>query len=178
MKKISIIPILAVLLSSCAMSTKVTALKGSYPIPPIIQSTDKSFDKVWDNIIDYFAQNGIPIRIIDRTSGLIISDKAFLTWSFEDKSGTLLHPRAFVVLEMINAKYEPKPFSPVSVTGEWNVRIKSVNGRTDINVNLFNIEATYGSYYYSAYAHTVVQPIKAGGHTTGVFEKSFYDAVK
>lgn len=165
------------MLSGCAVS-KVIPLKGSYPQTPIISSTDKPFDKVWDNIIDYFAQKGIPIRIIDRSSGLIISDKASLSWSFEDKNGALKSPHAYVVLQTILDKMHEKPFIPASVTGEWNVRIKNADGKTTVNVNLYNIEATYGSYYYSVYTHSMITPVKVDGKTTGVFEQTIYDAVK
>lgn len=166
-----------ILLSSCA-TTKIIPLMGSYPPTPIVAMSDKSFEKVWDNIIDFYAQNGIPIKIIDRSSGLIISEKTSLTWSFEDKKGTMVHPGAYVVLEKILDKMDNKPFIPNSVTGEWNVRIKTIEGKTSINVNLYNIEAVYGSYYYSSYAHVAVSPVKVSGRTTGMFEKRLYELMK
>lgn len=153
-------------------------LKGDYPPTPIISASDKSFDKVWDNVIDYFAQNGIPIKIIDKSSGLIISDKAKLTWSFEDKLGKLANSSAWVVLQKIMDPLHEKPYTPNYVSGEWNIRIKSNDGKTTINVNLYNIEATYGSYYYSSYTHSTIAPVKVEGKTTGVFENAISSAVK
>ena len=68
-------------------------------VPPIVSNSDQPFEKVWENVIDYFAQNGIPIRIIDKSSGLIISDKAKLSFTFENaKTGKMNHPDHFVVL--------------------------------------------------------------------------------
>lgn len=164
-------------LFSC-MATKTIPIKGSYPAPPIVTISDRPFEKVWDNVIDYFAQNGIPIKIIDKSSGLIVSDKAKLSWSFEDKNGQIFSKTAFVVLDKIIDKMSGKPFVPESVTGEWNLRIKTDGGRTLINVNLFNIQATYGKYYYSSYSHTVIEPVNIEGRTTGVFEHKFEDMVK
>jgi len=158
--------------------TKVTQLKGTYPTPPIITSSDKSFDKVWDNTVDYFAQHGIPIKIIDKASGLIVSDKAKLSWSFEDKNGKLLRPDAYVVLKKMTGDYSDKPFKPDEVTGEWNIRIKPVGTGTSINVNLYNIQAVYERAYYSYYKGVTNSWVTVDGYTTGNFERSFEDAVK
>lgn len=76
------------------------------------------------------------------------------------------------------SNYDGRPFIPASVTGEWNVRIKNIDGKTSINVNLYNIEAIYGSSYYSSYTHSAMQPVRAEGKTTGEFEKKIYNAVK
>jgi len=152
--------------------------KGEYPATPIIQASNKSFEKVWDNVIDYFAQNGIPIKIIDKSSGLIISDKARLTWSFENKKFQLVNPAAFVVMPQILDKFNEKPYKPQYVTGEWNVRIKAVGDKTTVNVNLYNIEGLYFEGYYSYYAHSAVMPVKIDGRTTGVFERKFFESVQ
>lgn len=176
MKK-NIAVLLSIFLFSC-MATKTIAIKGAYPVPPITTSTDRPFDKVWDRVIDYFAQNGIPIKIIDKSSGLIVSDKAKLTWSFEDKNGQIFSKTAFVVLDKVIYSMTGKPFPPEIVTGEWNVRIKTDGGKTLINVNLYNIQATYVKYYYTSYAHTSVEPVTVEGKTTGVFEEKFADMVK
>ena len=175
MKK-TILPLMF-LLFAC-YTVKTIPLKGKYPDTPIVYTSEKSFNEVWDNIIDLFAQRGLSIKIIDRTSGLIISDKSKLSYSFENKKGFIAHPDAYVVLQMIMDNYSDKPFRPEIVTGEWNIRIKAVDGKTSININLNNIYATYGAAYYSTYSHSVVQPVDVRGVTTGVFEKSIFDIVK
>lgn len=176
MKKITFVALAAILFFSC--SIKEAPLKGAYPTPPIITTSDKSFDKVWDNTVDYFAQHGIPIRIIDKASGLIVSDKAKLSWSFEDKNGKLFKKDAFVVLKKMSADYSDKPFKPQEVTGEWNIRVRASGNGTLINVNLYNIEATYEKAYYSYYHGVTYSAVKAEGFTTGVFETTFEDGVK
>ena len=92
--------------------------------------------------------------------------------------GNLKNKNTFVVLQMIIDKMHEKPYIPTYVSGEWNIRIKSSDGKTTINVNLYNIEATYGSYYYSSYTHTLMTPVKVEGKTTGNFENSISTAVK
>lgn len=165
--------------------TKVIPLTGTYPTTPIVFYSDKSFDKVWDNIIDMFAQKGISIRTIDRTSGLIVSDKTKLSWTFEDfknekhkrSKAIKFDPLAFVVVERIMNTWTSYPFIPDAVTGDWNIRIKKDGDRTSINVNLNNIYAVYEMDYYRE-THLAIAPVEVKGKTTGVFEKTIYDIVK
>lgn len=167
--KLAFIAISILLLSSCTPG--FIGLKGLYPQTPIINYTEKSKDRVWDNIIDLFAQKGIPIKIIDKSSGLIVSDKAKLSWSYEDKKGKLYEPKAFAAIRQFKYPNVNKPVNPDRVTGEWNIRIKEIDGKTSINVNLYNIEGTYPL----GNSNTIRD---AGGKTTGVFEQLIYDAVK
>jgi hypothetical protein len=167
--KLSFIIVALSLLSACTPG--FTALRGNYPQTPIINYTEKSKDQVWDNIIDFFAQKGIPIKIIDKSSGLIVSDKAKLSWSYEDKKGKLFQPSAFAAIRKFMYPNVSKPVNPEKVTGEWNIRIKEAGGKTAINVNLYNIEGTYPLGNSNSVRD-------AGGKTTGVFEQMIYDAVK
>jgi hypothetical protein len=177
MKKASALLII-LFLFSCAPS-KIVPIKGKYPPTPIVANSPKTFDQAWDIIIDYFAQNGIPIKIIDRSSGLIVSEQTKLTWSFEKKDGSLFLPTASVVLEKILKPSSENWFSPQEVTGEWNVRVKKApDGTVSINVNLYNIKALYERYYYSYVTHTAVEPILTKGTTTGNFETAMENVLK
>jgi hypothetical protein len=151
-------------------SSKMLPLKGRYLDPPFQIKTTKSFQQIWDNLIDLFAQKGLPIRIIDKNSGLITSDRAKLSSTTEKKDGTLLDPEAFIVVPQI---YNPGPrkYYPISrgsdITGEWNVRVKETNGETIINVNIVNVKyMAYDAYYKipKEYSLTTYK-------STGVFEK-------
>ena len=105
------------------------------------------------------------IKIIDKSSGLIVSEKTKLSWTREDKKGNLINPGAFVVVQSYNTMAQ----AVLSyVTGDWNVRIKPLeNGKTSINVNLVNIKATNtGAKLYGLYEYDI--PAKS----TGVFEKT------
>lgn len=157
---------------------KVYTLKGSYPAPPIIYHTDKSFEQVWSNVIDLFAQKGIPIQLVDKSSGLIISGPATLTWSFEDKTGKLFKKDAWVVLPKVIDRGNNKIIKPYAVYGSWNIRIKVDSGKTAINTNLYNISAGYGlvgSYPMNKTPGTT--PIM-DGKSTGEFEKLIFDLVR
>jgi hypothetical protein len=169
----------AILFFSSACTPKLYPLKGTYPPTPIIYNSSNTFEKVWEKTIDFFAQTGLPIRIIDKSSGLIISEQSKLTWSFEDKKGILKNSKAYVALPSIMNQDAGKPWEPSLVTGKWNIRVKALpEGGCSVNVNLYDIEATYGRAYYSYYSHGIIEPIKLDGRTTGLFEKDLSDLVK
>jgi hypothetical protein len=168
--------LLAILfISAIACSPKVIPLKGSYPETPIIQYSDNPVDTVWDHVIDFFAQKGLSIKIVDRSSGLIISDATSLSWTFENKKGFPNHPERQVVIPMVIAPGADKAVTPTSVIGEWNVRIKATGNRTSINVNLVNIRAlvSTGSYMSGTASYTKVED-----KSTGVFEKLIFNKIK
>ncbi|MEP7373199.1 MAG: hypothetical protein ABI675_07375 [Chitinophagaceae bacterium] len=77
------------LLSSCT-SYKTIALKGSYSDGNFEAYSEKNKDQVWDNLIDFFAKNGISIRIIDRSSGLITSGETRAPITRENSKGELI----------------------------------------------------------------------------------------
>jgi len=173
------------LLTGC-VSTKVIPIKGTYPETPIIISSTKSFDQAWDKLIDIFAQKGLSIRIIDRSSGLIISNRSELTTTYEDENGIPLDKSAFIVVPSVIQFGKKVPITGTSsgayavaktsypAFGDWNVRIKANGTGCTINVNLTNI--TYNAYDLTdkRYKETTLYSYK----TTGVFENLIADMIK
>lgn len=119
-------------------SGKIVPLKGSYPATPIVYNTEKSFEEVWDKLVDLFAQKGLSIRIIDKSSGLISSGNAELTVTYEDKKGKIIDPSAIIVVPSLKNSadmtygpvsglhfdYKLNKYVPNMVYGDWNVRVK------------------------------------------------------
>jgi len=157
---------------SCEM--KVIPLKGKYTDGNFEAYSDKSKDVVWDNLIDFFAKRGISIKIIDRSSGLIIAGATRMPWSYENSKGIIIHKDAWIVIRKVIDPGSRKPIDPISVSGEWNVRIKEMSGKTLINVNLVNPEYSYS--YQSRNTQTTFKP--GAFQSTGNFEKMIYDQVK
>jgi hypothetical protein len=57
----------------------ITSCVGSYQAPKIYNVEKeriyaKTFDQVWDKIVEWFALNASPVKNMDRTSGFIASD--------------------------------------------------------------------------------------------------------
>ena len=162
---------LIVLATSC--TPKAYPLKGTYTNGNFEAYSEKSKDAVWDNIIEFFAKNGISIRIIDRSSGLIVSGETELTWSFENKKGELENKDAWVAIYRLYDPGSRQTYKPYLVTGEWNIRIKEQNNKTLININLVN----------PTYTRVMTSPVKTTfqkGYvqSTGVFEKWVYEKIK
>ena len=181
MKKTFLKPILAItvamLLTSC-MTVKPVALKGNYSDKPFEVVSDKQFDQVWSNIIDLFATKGLSIKLIDKSSGLIISEKtSFISdYTFENSTGGLENPNASIVIEKKIVTGYNQSLKPEKITGEWNIRIKENNtGKIGVNVNLTNIDATSfiaGSQYSPA------QNLMFIGKSTGKFEELITGLIK
>ena len=73
------------LVQSLSLAIAVTACgAGVTPPPPApaprpATKAAASFGKTWDAVIGHFAENSIPIRTIDRSSGLIVTDPMFVS---------------------------------------------------------------------------------------------------
>ena len=174
------------LLSSC--SQKIIPPVGSYPTTPIIITSENSFDKSWDKLIDIFAQKGLSIKLIDRSSGLLVSNKTALIASMENKNGIPINPSAYIIVPSITRNGRKEPISGTNagpyatekkiiandVFGEWNVRIKANGTGSTINVNINNI--TYDTYN-SAAKMTVSSPLSFY-KSTGVFEEIISTLIK
>jgi len=162
-----------IVLVSCTVSKPT--LKGKYQETPYQIETSKSFDETWSKLIDLFAQKGLSIKIIDKSSGLITSEKtSFLSsYTFENEQGQPEKPNAFVVVSKLSAMGRVYP--PQTLTGEWNVRIKPVEGKTIINVNLVNIVA---QYFQPQSQYSAQKTYDLEAKSTGVFEKLITDQIK
>lgn len=173
MKKVPFLLIFICTLCQC--TPKIVPLKNSYQDKPFTGLSDNNKDAVWDKIVDFFAQNGLSIRIIDRSSGLIISNPT----THESTKGGLINPDAFVVLNKVYYPGATRYMQPINVTGEWNIRIKSApDNKTNINVNLVNI--SYNTYPES---QTVIVKDKKyvqmfQTKSTGKFEEKIFNIVK
>lgn len=149
----------------------VIRLRNPY-IPGLYeQVSGKPKARVWNNLFSFFSKNGLSVRLVDSTNGLIKSSQTNLPWSYENKKGKLNNPRAWVVVERII--YKNKPLVLTSVTGEWNIRIKALNdSQTYVVVNLVNLR-------YNTPLDTSYQPfLRASPRSTGVFEKMLEEQIK
>ena len=109
----------------------------------------------------------------DKSSGLITSGRSLISYTKENSKGELINKDAWVVIYKIIDPGSRKSISYYNVTAEWNVRIKEVDNRTVINVNLVNPS-------YAAILGGVSNRMFEKGtfQSTGVFEKLIYDKVK
>ncbi|MGN6421651.1 MAG: hypothetical protein ACTHMC_29330 [Pseudobacter sp.] len=148
--------------------------------------SSNDFDQVWDKLIDLFAQNGLSIKLIDRSSGLVISDNSAVLATWEDKDDNLVHNNADIVIPkyknsslqayvpVVGGYYKRSDMkNPVRLRGEWNVRVKRDGQGSSINVNLINV--TFISIDSKGIAHTqMISDYVSTGH----FEKEISNIIK
>jgi hypothetical protein len=158
--------VVALLVSSCG-SVKYHAITSKSTLPDTYYS-DKTKDEVWSKTIEYFAKSGFGIKVIDKSSGLIVTDKYDFDklYTSEDDKGFLVNKDALLVCShysFMNNVYANR------VSGNWNIRIFEDKGKTAVNVNITNIEAKYipDSPYYN----------KFECKSTGLFESKVFETV-
>ncbi len=163
---------LIVTLFGCSPTKLVTNAPSSYTI-----ETKKSFEEVWTNAIDYVTGKGTAIKTIDKASGIIVTDEySFInSYTFEDKSGNLKDPDAYVVLNTIRGGFG-NIIKPSYVTGNFNIRVKQLPNGSTITVNLVNLKGAVlsGTNIYGGGGRWVYYKIKS----TNVFEKELAEKLK
>lgn len=141
-KKVSYLFFLSIcfLITLTSCGTTRQTIQGNYVVKNKI-TTNTPYDKVWEHIIDFFAENSIPIGVISKESGLITANGVSFDEnqvSFEDKNGEINNQYAWFVL----------PYSKNVVGGRatcsFNVRVKANDDKTTtIYVNLSNLIGYY-----------------------------------
>src|SRR6266705_3775805 len=62
-----------------ALTLAIVGCSVQAPAPPVpragVTQVAASFSKTWDAVIDDFASQNVPIKTIDRTSGLIVAER-------------------------------------------------------------------------------------------------------
>lgn len=160
-------------LFSCNPQTTIP-LKTDYSSPKKVYYSEKSKDEVWSKIIQLFASEGIGIKLIDKSSGLIVSEKTnfIKNYTQEDTNGKLLDKNSYVAVGTYKALGRSIP--PTNVMGSWNIRLFEENQKTAIEVNLTTIEAFYFASNYQGQQVNIPYDAKS----TGVFEKQIADYVR
>ena len=164
------------LLTGCATvgPTKVIPLKGRYLEGPMIETTNKPFDEVWNNLIDVLATEGFPIKLLDKENGLVVSERTSLRsdYTFEDKEGKLENYNAYLVFPTISNGGFTRVY-PSGITGVANIRIRDMgNGKTKINPNLTSIQTTETGVFKGE-----DEELLRGMRSTGVFELNIINQV-
>ena len=106
MKKVFFLFIVPVfLLSSCVTGFQVKEFaKDTYS--NVSFYSEKSKQSIWDKVIEIFAVKGIPINVLEKDSGIIVSERvSFIkSYTFEDNDGNLEKKNAFVICQRSNYK--------------------------------------------------------------------------
>lgn len=177
MKTFSVLFACCFFLISCSHTT---AIKNQYVAKPVIYKSELNLDQTWDKLVDYISQNKFSIKLIDKTSGLIVFENPNTTATIENKDAGLVHPDAFVVVPskkngiMLDVPVTGKFYTkadfkdPALVNGEWTVRLKTEDGKVSVSTDLKKV--TYNKRKNSRKIRT--QDVF---ESTGKFEKILAD---
>lgn len=117
---------------------------------PMVITTDRTVEEVWNKLIDVIAVEGYGINRLDKENGIYISDRvSFETVTHLDEKGNLENENAYFVipkvyfqwLKGVNLDKVQKSILlyPELKTAVYNVRVRSNNnGKTFVNVNIVN----------------------------------------
>jgi hypothetical protein len=164
MKKLILFLFLASCLQSC-VTIGTIGIKGKYQEGPVKREFNHSYDETWNKVIDFISDIGLNVKMVDKGSGLVISDPTSFTGktSVEDKAGKILNSEAFIVTSRTN---DPNVANPIrSATASYNLRVKETGpGKSVVSVLLYNITVT-----------GIVDTYTHKGKSTGNFEKWILD---
>lgn len=165
-----------ILMTSCVSYVPLTKnYKDS-----IIKETVINSNSYWDNIIDFFAENGIPIKNIDKQSGLIISDEFYLSpihITGENENGNLINPNAWIASGYWqNGPHQLGPHKNITPKCKvtFLVRIREGNnGKIFVNLNVIDCNHYFiGNGSLPSHNWRFVD-----AQSTGVFEKDLIQRI-
>lgn len=140
-----------------------------------VQTIERNYDAVWSKLVDFLANEGIAVKILDKESGLMVSEVYSFknTYTRVGKDGKLENTQAYVVIGDLKGGFGNR-LEPHRIDGNFNVRVKRVGDeQTEITVNLVNLVSTYQN------------PPNVGGgiinigiKTTGSFEEKILNYLK
>jgi len=171
MKKILLISFI-IFIQSCI--PKVIPLKGKYQEGPVVSKIDRPLSKVWESIIDLIAETGMSIKMIDKSSGLILSEDAdfYGTMSHEDNKGNLLDSKAYIASERMDSEFPQRDLIFYNSDVKWTARAKEIKeGVTTVSLVLHINRVT------NILEKQTGRPSYRKAKSTGNFEKWFLDEV-
>ena len=150
----------------CSKCNPVIApLKGKYSDSSFQITTSKSSDTIWVKLTDIFVTHGLRVERIDKEKGAIRTVKAPINslFTFEDQSGHLEQPEAWVVLP--KAFNKKKEWKPGDIFGVWTVHVVgSEKGITTVKID----PTVICTYYPNAFT-----TMEHRGQSTGKLEELF-----
>lgn len=140
MRKIFVLLLASIVFSGCRL-TLTRPLKGNYPSEYSV-AVNKTPDQVWNKVIAYCTENDISLKLIDKKSGVIISEPyEVTTYSFEKPDGTpeLSSAIAIVGCETIKA-FKKDCQQPTAIWGQLVFKVQP-DDQTRLTVMLSELTA-------------------------------------
>ena len=163
-----------IIVSSCGSQP---TLRGQYYVNKTSTITSSPINEVWNKVIDFFAENNIPIATLEKESGIIVASNVTIKYplcAMEDEYGDLTNKNAWFAFPYVRKGCNHK------VTCSFNVRVRdNGDGKTYISVNVSNISGEYQVEFINNFLQkqlTQYTPITC--EPTGNFEKALLKLFK
>ncbi len=129
------------------ISINLFAITHPKPIDPVVISTNLSKEQVWQRLVGLFVGNSIPIKLMDKSSGLIQSERLGLGSHY-----ALKHADDSLAWALSETVKSPEGDSfylfPQIINGELQVYVQeTADGKPLLSVNLMNLKATQREPY-------------------------------
>lgn len=163
------------MLTSCGV--RYVPQTFNYPIKNTTQTLNLPFDKVWSGVVDYFAQNNIPIKTIEKASGIIISTQMQFPASYWiTKDQRLYDPSAYIaVQELSDVKLDG---TGMRASASWNVRVRQVSdNQTELQVNIATPIVEILLYNIKTYQYEWMTTI-CQARSTGEFDRHLAEYIQ
>lgn len=156
-------------LTSCSFDYSHASLKGSYEDKAFVGYSKKPVPEVWDNLITFVTKEGLDVKVVDKNSGLMISERtSYVESSCAERKGKPFAPEKYIVTSHVGSR--PDKFTPSRLTAAWNARIRqSDNGETEVTIRLSGIQAYYGIGQAER---------KLEAHSLQNFEKIIFESIR
>jgi hypothetical protein len=111
-------------------------LMGCASIPPQIhnfegtRTFDQDYDTSWGHVVAFFGRNNIPIKNLERDSGIVVAEEEML-----------YSPGAYVPPNGLDCGKPGGLAVPVGYQLNFNVVARKVGSRTEITINVFGKQA-------------------------------------
>jgi len=158
MKKLAVL-MMPVLLTACGSSIGTIGAKEA----DIVRSQTylMGYDEAWESVVDWFAEQNIPIDKMEKESGLISSKHS--------QAGRLDHLDCGTPtgsLGLYDAKFD-------AIYGNLNVIIREKDEGTKVSMNLFGTADVIIRNGYGMVVSSVTEPC----YSTGLLESILFDSI-
>ncbi len=122
--------------------TLTSPLQGNYPSEYTV-TFNKTHDEVWNNVIAYCRDHSISLKLIDKKSGVILSEPyEVTTCTFENPDGTPELPSAIAIMGCKTIRSFRNDYQrPTSIWGKLVFKIKNGENATTVTVMLTALTA-------------------------------------
>ena len=153
--------------------SNIYAITNAKRIDPVVISTNLSKEQVWQRLVGLFVGNSIPIKLMDKSTGFIQSERLGLGSHYALKHAD--DSLAWALCETIKSPEGDSFYLfPQMINGELQVYVQEMaDGKTLLSINLMNLKAIYRDLATDNEREYVIQSTKRLENLIGNYLKTY-----